>query len=122
MFGPRAVIGCLCVNEHRSGIHHQGKLDGGLRVDVTCMHDGAGKTYAEALGITNLSEEVLTALCQDVEYRTRELIQDATKFMQHAKRTKLAVSDVNHALQARNAEVRGGLDVGRGWLDGGGGA
>ena len=100
------MIGRVEFNEHCSIVHHQGCL-----FLLVSPFNRAWKTYAEALGITNLSEEVLTALCQDVEYRTRELIQDSTKFMQHARRTKLAVSDVNHALQSRNAEVREHADV-----------
>ena len=33
------------------------------------------RVYAETLGITNLSEESLVTLSQDLEYRIRELIQ-----------------------------------------------
>lgn len=47
----------------------------------------------------------MTALAQDVEYRTREIIQEAAKFMINAKRTKLTVEDVNYALQSRNVEA-----------------
>lgn len=33
------------------------------------------QVYAETLGITNLPEESLTTLSQDLEYRIREIIQ-----------------------------------------------
>lgn len=55
--------------------------------------------------MTNLSEDYLAALAQDTEYRVREVIQEASKFMIHGKRTKLSVEDVNYALEARNVEV-----------------
>lgn len=58
--------------------------------------------------MTTLSEEVVEALAQDVEYRTREIIQEAGKFMFHAHRQKLSVDDINHALAARNVEVLSG--------------
>ena len=52
-----------------------------------------------------MSEEFISALSQDVEYRCREIIQEAAKFMCNAKRTKMSVDDINYALEARNVEV-----------------
>ncbi|KAI9247457.1 hypothetical protein BDA99DRAFT_525956 [Phascolomyces articulosus] len=62
------------------------------------------KNISESLGITNLKDEVATALAQDVEYRVHELIQEATKFMRHSKRSKLGVDDINSALRLKNVE------------------
>ncbi|KAI9499123.1 transcription initiation factor TFIID subunit 6 [Zychaea mexicana] len=62
------------------------------------------KNIGESLGITNLKDEVATALAQDVEYRVHELIQEATKFMRHSKRSKLTVDDINSALRLKNVE------------------
>ncbi|KAG2232125.1 hypothetical protein INT48_008867 [Thamnidium elegans] len=64
------------------------------------------KNIGESLGVTNLKDEVATALAQDVEYRVHELIQEAAKFMRHSKRTKLSVDDVNAALRVKNVEVK----------------
>ncbi|KAK4053723.1 histone H4-like TAF Taf6, SAGA complex subunit [Microbotryomycetes sp. JL201] len=62
------------------------------------------KDVAESVGISNLSDEVATALAGDVEYRLWEVIEESMKFMRHAKRTRLKVDDVNHALRMRNYE------------------
>ncbi|CAO3660736.1 unnamed protein product [Rhizopus stolonifer] len=62
------------------------------------------KNIGESLGISNLKDETTTALAQDVEYRIHELIQEATKFMRHSKRTKLTVDDINSALRVKNVE------------------
>lgn len=48
-----------------------------------------GKVYAETLGISNLPEEVLTTLSQDLEYRMREVIQVETERMaRHLQRRR----------------------------------
>lgn len=57
------------------------------------------------MGINNLPEDALTAIAQEVEYRARELVQDASKFARHEHRDKLLVDDLNYALKARNLEV-----------------
>ncbi|KAL7327202.1 histone H4-like TAF Taf6, SAGA complex subunit [Mucor circinelloides] len=70
------------------------------------------KNVGESLGITNLKDEVATALAQDVEYRVHELIQEASKFMRHSKRTKLSVDDINAALRVKNVEPLYGYTCG----------
>ncbi len=55
--------------------------------------------------MTSPGEDVLQLLCHDVEYRLREILQDAAKFMRHAHRMKLTVEDVNGALINRGLEV-----------------
>ena len=62
------------------------------------------KDVAESLGISNLKDSVAAALAADVEYRIRELVQDAAKYMRHAKRDQLRTSDIDSALRARNIE------------------
>lgn len=58
------------------------------------------------MGVNNVPEDALTAIAQEVEYRARELIQDASKFARHEHRDKLLVDDLNYALKARNLEVK----------------
>ncbi|GAA6027053.1 hypothetical protein JCM8097_006073 [Rhodosporidiobolus ruineniae] len=59
---------------------------------------------AESVGIPNLPEDVAAALAGDVEYRLCELIEEATKFMRHSRRTRLKVDDLDQALKVRNLE------------------
>lgn len=59
---------------------------------------------AESIGISNLSPEVALALTPDVEYRVREIMQEAVKCMRHSKRTVLTSIDVDNALKLRNLE------------------
>ncbi|ORX55696.1 DUF1546-domain-containing protein [Hesseltinella vesiculosa] len=62
------------------------------------------KSIGESQGITNLKDDVAVALGQDVDYRIQELIQEATKFMRHSKRSKMTVDDINAALRVKNVE------------------
>ncbi len=52
------------------------------------------RDVAESLGINGMKESVAAALAADVEYRIREIVQDATKYMRHSKRdqTRLPIS------------------------------
>lgn len=68
------------------------------------------KVYSETIGFNNLSEEFLTSLSMEVEFRTREIIQEASKYMINSSRTKLTIEDVNNALSSRNVERLWGLD------------
>lgn len=47
---------------------------------------------------------MLGALAGDVEYRLRDVLQDAAKYMRHAKRAQLRTSDIDAALRAKNVE------------------
>ncbi|EPZ33902.1 transcription initiation factor TFIID subunit 6 [Rozella allomycis CSF55] len=69
---------------------------------MTLLSPQSIKIYAETIGISNLSEEVTQLVAQDVEYRLREIIQEAAKFMNHAKRSLLTTADVNDSLANRN--------------------
>lgn len=59
---------------------------------------------ADALGLSGVRDQVLGALAGDVEYRLRDLLQDAAKYMRHAKRAQLRTSDIDAALRAKNVE------------------
>eukprot|EP01102_Stenamoeba_stenopodia_P017977 TRINITY_DN652_c0_g1_i2.p1 TRINITY_DN652_c0_g1~~TRINITY_DN652_c0_g1_i2.p1 ORF type:complete len:498 (-),score=138.83 TRINITY_DN652_c0_g1_i2:28-1521(-) len=63
------------------------------------------KILAETVGIGNLNDEIAAALAADVEYRLREIAQEAMKFMRHSKREKLTPEDINNALRLRNVET-----------------
>jgi len=62
------------------------------------------EVIAQSIGISNLSPDVAQALAPDVEYRLREIMQEAIKCMRHSKRTILTTEDVNSALRLRNVE------------------
>mmetsp|Transcript_40187 Transcript_40187/g.89167 ORF Transcript_40187/g.89167 Transcript_40187/m.89167 type:complete len:753 (+) Transcript_40187:85-2343(+) len=62
------------------------------------------QAIAHSIDIPKLSDEAAKALAPDVEYRLREILQDATKFARHSKRLKLTVEDINSALRLRNFE------------------
>ncbi|EFJ41475.1 hypothetical protein VOLCADRAFT_68197 [Volvox carteri f. nagariensis] len=64
----------------------------------------AVKAIALSVDVTHLTEEAAKALAPDVEYRLREVIQDALKFARHCKRTKLTIQDINNAMRLRNLE------------------
>ncbi|XP_024023687.1 transcription initiation factor TFIID subunit 6 [Morus notabilis] len=62
------------------------------------------EVIAQSIGITNLSPDVALALAPDVEYRVREIMQEAIKCMRHSRRTTLTTDDVDSALKLRNVE------------------
>lgn len=62
------------------------------------------EVIAQSIGITNLSPDVASALAPDVEYRVREIMQEAIKCMRHSRRTTLTTDDVDGALKLRNVE------------------
>ena len=42
---------------------------------------------AESIGIASLPRDVVEHLARDVEYRMAQVLEEALKFMRHAKRT-----------------------------------
>ncbi|KAK2811549.1 hypothetical protein FQN50_002172 [Emmonsiellopsis sp. PD_5] len=62
------------------------------------------KDVAESVGINTLSDEVVDNLARDVEYRISQVLEEALKFMRHAKRTVLTTQDVSHALRVLDVE------------------
>jgi transcription initiation factor TFIID subunit 6 len=71
-------------------------------------------SIATSVGVESLPDEVARALASDAEYRLREVIQDAVKFMRHSKRSKLSTEDVNSSLQLRDVEPLYGFPAGSG--------
>lgn len=63
------------------------------------------KVIAESIGIGNLPDDAAKELADDVSFRIKHIVQDAAKFMHHAKRTKLMNQDVDAALKIKNLEV-----------------
>uniref|UniRef100_A0A2P2JHP0 TATA box binding protein associated factor (TAF) histone-like fold domain-containing protein n=1 Tax=Rhizophora mucronata TaxID=61149 RepID=A0A2P2JHP0_RHIMU len=62
------------------------------------------EVIAQSIGINNLSSDAALALAPDVEYRIREIMQEAIKCMRHSRRTTLTADDVDAALNLRNVE------------------
>lgn len=62
------------------------------------------KDVAESVGIINLNKDVNAALCRDVEYRISQVLEEALKFMRHARRTILWSQDIAQALRVLDVE------------------
>ncbi|XAR67411.1 hypothetical protein NMG60_11002162 [Bertholletia excelsa] len=71
---------------------------------MSTVPQDAIEVIAQNIGVTNLTPGVLPALASDVEYRVREIMQEAVKCMRHSKRTILTADDVESALKLRNVE------------------
>lgn len=61
------------------------------------------QVLADSMGVPKLSDEAAKALAPDLEYRMRDIIQEAIKFQRHSKRTALTTDDISQALRKRNA-------------------
>ncbi|PHH77089.1 hypothetical protein CDD80_958 [Ophiocordyceps camponoti-rufipedis] len=68
------------------------------------------KDVAESVGISNLNDEALKALTQDVEYRVGQVIVEALRLMRAARRTTLTVNDAAQALRVLDVEPLFGYD------------
>ena len=62
------------------------------------------RVIAESVGIAHLKDDVADALAPDIEYRLRDLVQEALKFAKHGRRETLTTEDINYALRLRNCE------------------
>ncbi|KAH7915472.1 TATA box binding protein associated factor-domain-containing protein [Hygrophoropsis aurantiaca] len=62
------------------------------------------RDVAESLGISSLSETVASSLASDVEYRIHQVVEEASRFMRHARRTTITTSDIDQALRVLNIE------------------
>lgn len=71
------------------------------------------KDVAEAVGIKELSKDVTQALCRDVEFRISQVLEEALKFMRHAKRTILWSQDIANALRVLDVEPLYGYEATR---------
>ncbi|KAI5148670.1 transcription initiation factor TFIID subunit 6 [Enteropsectra breve] len=68
------------------------------------------KAFANSKGLADVDDEALRILSQDIEYRLKQVCQEAAKFMHSSHRSKLSIGDVNHALESRNVEPLMGYD------------
>ncbi|KJX94196.1 transcription initiation factor tfiid complex 60 kda subunit like protein [Zymoseptoria brevis] len=59
---------------------------------------------AESVGIASLNRDVAEHLARDVEYRISQVLEEALKFMRHAKRTTLTTQDISQALRLLEVE------------------
>lgn len=71
-------------------------------------------TVADSIAV-RVHPEACQALAHDVEYRLREVIQDALKFASRSRRSYLTTQDINSALRLRNVEVRAWPELGFTW-------
>ncbi|OCH87967.1 TAF-domain-containing protein [Obba rivulosa] len=62
------------------------------------------RDVADSLNITNLPDAVASALASDVEYRIHQVVEEAAKFMRHARRTTMTTADIDNALRVLNIE------------------
>ena len=62
------------------------------------------RDVAESVGVAALNKEVQGALCRDVEYRISQVLEEALKFMRHARRTTLWTQDIAQALRVLDVE------------------
>ncbi|XP_072393317.1 transcription initiation factor TFIID subunit 6 isoform X1 [Diabrotica undecimpunctata] len=67
------------------------------------------KVIAESIGIGYLADDAAKELAEDISFRIKHIIQDAAKFMNNAKRTKLLQTDVDSALKVKNIEPQYGF-------------
>ncbi|XP_035714798.1 transcription initiation factor TFIID subunit 6 isoform X2 [Folsomia candida] len=69
------------------------------------------KSMAESVGVANLEDEAAKELAEDVSYRLKLVVQDAVKFMEQARRTKLTPADIDYSLKIKNIEPLYGFQV-----------
>uniref|UniRef100_A0A6B2EJQ1 Transcription initiation factor TFIID subunit 6 n=1 Tax=Phlebotomus kandelakii TaxID=1109342 RepID=A0A6B2EJQ1_9DIPT len=67
------------------------------------------KVIAESIGVGALPDGAAKELADDISYKLKQIVQDAVKFMHHAKRTKLSMGDVDYSLKVRNIEPQYGF-------------
>ncbi|KAF2721100.1 DUF1546-domain-containing protein [Polychaeton citri CBS 116435] len=65
---------------------------------------------AESVGIASLNNDVAQNLARDVEFRIGQILEEALKFMRHAKRTTLTTQDISQALRFLDVEPLYGYD------------
>ena len=59
---------------------------------------------SEATGVSNLRKDILETLARDVDYQLSMVIDEALRFMRHAKRTTLSAKDISCALRVLDVE------------------
>lgn len=68
-------------------------------------HSDSIRDVADSLGLHNIAESVVSLLASDVEYRLHQVIEEASRFTRHSKRTTLTTSDIDQAFRILNIEV-----------------
>jgi transcription initiation factor TFIID subunit 6 len=68
------------------------------------------RIMAESIGISGLSDEAVSMLSEDVVFRLKELIQEASKVARHSRRKKMTTGDIDCALRTKNVEPVYGFD------------
>lgn len=71
------------------------------------------KDVAESVGLSSLSSDVADHLTRDVEFRIAQVLEEALKFMRHAKRTTLFTQDISQALRVLDVEPLYGYESSR---------
>ena len=71
------------------------------------------KDVAESVGVSQLTDDVLNGVASDVEFRVSQVLEEALKFMRHARRTTLTTQDVSQALRVLDIEPLYGYDATR---------
>eukprot|EP01050_Picozoa_sp_SAG11_P011040 SAG11_NODE_1143_length_5699_cov_9.955000_1_plen_562_part_00 len=61
-------------------------------------------TIAKQSGHGDVQPQVAQSMAPDLEYHIREVVQEASKFMRHSKRTCLGTQDINNALRMMGTE------------------
>lgn len=67
------------------------------------------KVIAESIGVANLPDDAAKELADDISYKIKKIVEDASKFMNHGKRTKLCLGDIDQSLKIRNLEPQYGF-------------
>ena len=62
------------------------------------------RDVAESVGLAALPDHVVNELAADVDYRLASVLEEALKFMRHAKRTTMTTQDISNALRVLNVE------------------
>lgn len=62
------------------------------------------RDVSESIGLNTLPPEVVDHLTRDVEFRIAQVLEEALKFMRHARRTTLHTQDVSQALRILDVE------------------
>lgn len=65
---------------------------------------------SEATGVANIRRDVLDTLARDVDYQLSLVIDEALRFMRHARRTTLSAKDISCALRVLDVEPLFGYD------------
>ncbi|OQS05221.1 transcription initiation factor TFIID subunit 6 [Thraustotheca clavata] len=81
---------------------------------MSVLREESIAVIGQSIGLEKLKKGCASELAPEVEFRLREIIQDAIKFQTHARRETLTTRDINHALSTRNMEVLYGYGGGDG--------